>query len=481
MVIFGPAPNPYVAASVVAVSVTALSAQTGASPAGWVVALARIVGRVVGPVDGLLVAFVLVGLLVAAADGFFSDALVPPAAQDLATTSRTSSPPNNSSRRRQYVDADSGPTGCSAITSDPRPPTCDDRGAMPILTSGDEPILTSGDEPILTSGAPWIPAVVAWYAAAARELPWRAPGTSPYAVLVSEVMLQQTPVARVIPAYDAWLTRWPTAADLAASTSGDAIRMWGRLGYPRRALRLHAAASEVVMRFGGELPTTVPELLGLPGVGDYTARAVAAFALRQRHAVVDTNVRRVVARVVEGVADAPVAKRDLALVEALLPPTDEDAAVASVALMELGALVCTSRAPRCKACPIAENCRWLTLGTPSLDVPVKRSQGYAGTDRQVRGRLLAVLRETTEPVEADLLDQVWEEPVQRARALDSLVADGLVDALPDGRYALPDEPVGRPMLDHATRPGELLRTRLRNGRRPLAGEGDPERRAVARL
>ena len=321
-------------------------------------------------------------------------------------------------------------------------------GDEPILTSGDEPILTSGDEPILTSPAPWIAGIVTWYAGAARALPWRAPGTSPYAVLVSEVMLQQTPVARVIPAYDAWLARWPTPTDLAAATSGDAVRMWGRLGYPRRALRLHAAASEVVTRFGGELPTTVPELLGLPGVGDYTARAVATFALRQRHAVIDTNVRRVVARVVEGVADAPVAKRDLALVEALLPPGHEDAAVASVALMELGALVCTSRAPRCQSCPIAENCRWLALGAPSLDAPVRRSQGYAGTDRQVRGRLLAVLRDSPEPVEADLLAQVWEEPIQRARALDSLAADGLVDPLPDGRYALPDGPAGPSPLSH---------------------------------
>lgn len=432
--IFGRAPNPYIGASVVAVSVTALSGHAGASPAGWVAAPEPAVGCVTGPADGLLVGLLVVGLLVAVGVGpdvCFCDTLLEPAAQAFAARSRTSSPPSSSSkRRRQYVDADSGPTGCNAITADPRPPTCDDRGAMHNLTSG--------DKPNLTSAAPWVPGLVGWYAGAARELPWRKPGTSPYAVLVSEVMLQQTPVARVVPAYDAWLARWPTAADLAAAASGDAVRMWGRLGYPRRALRLHAAATEVVHRFGGELPTTVPELLSLPGVGDYTARAVAAFALRQRHAVVDTNVRRVVARVVEGVADAAVTKRDLALVEALLPPADEDAAVASVALMELGALVCTARAPRCRACPITDSCRWLALGAPSLDDPVKRPQGYAGTDRQVRGRLLAVLRDSPEPVVANLLAQVWEEPVQRARALDSLVSDGLVDALPDGRYALPN-------------------------------------------
>ena len=286
-------------------------------------------------------------------------------------------------------------------------------------------------------------AVTTWYAGAARDLPWRRPGTSPWAVLVSEVMLQQTPVARVLPAYDAWLARWPTPAALAADEPGEAVRMWGRLGYPRRALRLHAAATAVVQSHGGELPQTVPELLALPGVGDYTARAVAAFAHRQRHAVVDTNVRRVVARAVEGVADAAVTKRDLLLVESLLPPGDEQAATASVALMELGALICTSRSPRCDVCPVAPECTWLARGRPALSAPVKRPQGYAGTDRQVRGRLLAVLRDADGPVDADLLTQVWDEPVQRARALDGLVADGLVDPLPDGRFALPTRPVAR--------------------------------------
>ncbi len=276
-----------------------------------------------------------------------------------------------------------------------------------------------------------------WYAQAQRDLPWRRPGVSPWAVLVSEVMLQQTPVARVLVPYDAWLQRWPTPAALAADAPGEAVRMWGRLGYPRRALRLHAAAVAVVERHGGQLPTTVEELLALPGVGDYTARAVAAFAHRQRVPVVDTNVRRVVARAVEGRADAPVTRRDLALVEDLLPAEPEAAATASVAFMELGALVCTARAPRCPDCPVLATCAWVLAGRPALDAPVRRAQGYAGTDRQVRGRLLQVLRDAPGAVEADLLEQVWDEPVQRARALDGLVADGLVDPLPDGRYALP--------------------------------------------
>ena len=280
-------------------------------------------------------------------------------------------------------------------------------------------------------------AVSDWYAVAARDLPWRRPGVEPWPVLVSEVMLQQTQVARVLPAWAAWLERWPTPAALAADAPGEAVRMWGRLGYPRRALRLHACAVTVVQRYGGRLPETVPELLTLPGVGEYTARAVVAFAHRRRVPVVDTNVRRVVARTVQGRADAPVTRADLALVEALLPGDEEAAATASVALMELGALVCTARAPRCAACPVQDRCAWLAAGRPDLAAPVRRPQGYAGSDRQVRGRLLAVLRDASGPVEPDLLAQVWDEPVQRARALDGLVADGLVDPLPDGRYALP--------------------------------------------
>jgi A/G-specific adenine glycosylase len=279
--------------------------------------------------------------------------------------------------------------------------------------------------------------VTAWYEGAARDLPWRRTGTSPWAVLVSEVMLQQTPVARVVGPYAAWLSRWPTPTALAADSPGEAVRMWGRLGYPRRALRLHAAAVAVVERHGGELPVSVSELLALPGVGDYTARAVAAFAHRQRVPVVDTNVRRVVARVVEGRADAPVRRSDLARVEDLLPGDPETAATASVALMELGALVCTARAPRCPACPVRELCAWAAAGRPDLAAPVRRAQPWAGTDRQVRGRLMAVLRDATGPVPAGALAAVWDEPVQRARALDGLVVDGLVDPLPDGSYALP--------------------------------------------
>jgi len=252
-------------------------------------------------------------------------------------------------------------------------------------------------------------------------------------------MLQQTPVARVRPVYEAWLQRWPTPDALAADSPGDAVRMWGKLGYPRRALRLHECAGELVTRFRGAVPADLDALLSLPGIGSYTARALAAFAFGQRQPVVDTNVRRVVARAVAGQGNAgpPSGARDLAAVEALLPASPASAARFSVALMELGALVCTARSPRCGECPIAAACAWRSAGYPGHDGPTARPQRFAGTDRQVRGRLLDVLRGTDEPVHRHLLDAVWHDANQRERALDSLVADGLIDPLPDGRYALP--------------------------------------------
>ena len=281
--------------------------------------------------------------------------------------------------------------------------------------------------------------LVAWFDANARDLPWRRADAGPWGVLVSEVMLQQTPVSRVEPVWYRWLARWPRPADLAADPPAEAIREWGRLGYPRRALRLHACATAIVDRHGGEVPPGLGDLLALPGIGGYTARAVAAFAFGQRQPVVDTNVRRVVARAVAGAADAGPATTaaDLAAVTALLPEQPIRAARASAAFMELGALVCTARAPRCDDCPVADRCAWRRAGRPPLAGPSRRPQGYAGTDRQVRGLLLAVLRDATEPVPQTRLDLVWPDPAQRIRALTSLVEDGLVHALDGRRYALP--------------------------------------------
>ncbi len=280
--------------------------------------------------------------------------------------------------------------------------------------------------------------VIEWFDAHARDLPWRRPSAGPWGVLVSEFMLQQTPVSRVEPAWHAWLARWPTPAALAADSTAEAIRAWGRLGYPRRALRLHACAVAIVERHGGQVPADVEALLALPGVGAYTARAVAAFAFRQRQPVVDTNVRRMVARAVGGRADAGPATTaaDLVAVEALLPAEPAVAARASAGFMELGALVCTARSPRCGDCPLWTACAWRLAGRPALAGPSRRPQAYAGTDRQVRGLLLAVLRDETGPVPAARLDAVWPDATQRDRALAGLISDGLVTPAARGHYTL---------------------------------------------
>jgi len=281
--------------------------------------------------------------------------------------------------------------------------------------------------------------LLAWFEATSRPLPWRAADASAWAILVSEVMLQQTPVARVLPAYEAWLARWPDAASLAADSPGEAVRRWGKLGYPGRALRLHAAAVAIVQRHAGHVPATIDDLLALPGVGEYTARAVLAFAFRQRAAVVDTNVRRVVARTASGQGQAgpPSTVRDLAATEALLPDEPDRAARFSAALMELGALLCTAANPQCGSCPVAGSCAWRLAGSPAYEGPLPRGQRFAGTDRQVRGLLMDVLRAADGPVVPSALDISWPDVPQRQRALDALIADGLIDPLPDGRFALP--------------------------------------------
>jgi A/G-specific adenine glycosylase len=281
--------------------------------------------------------------------------------------------------------------------------------------------------------------VTGWFREHARDLPWRRPGTSPWAVLVSEVMLQQTPVVRVLPAYRAWLERWPGPAELAADSPGEAVRMWGKLGYPRRALRLHACATAIVDRHGGQVPAGLADLLALPGVGEYTARAVQAFAFGLRAAVVDINVRRVLARAVTGQGQPapPSTTRDLAAMAAVLPADEPTAAAFCAAMMELGAVLCTAGVPSCVSCPVRHRCAWRLAGYPPYEGPLPRPQRFTGTDRQVRGLLLDVLRGCPDPVPGRALDMVWPHAAQRRRALDALVADGLVDPLPDGRYALP--------------------------------------------
>lgn len=283
---------------------------------------------------------------------------------------------------------------------------------------------------------PVVRPVLDWYAEHARALPWR-DSADPWGVLVSEVMLQQTPVTRVLPAWYAWTDRWPTPADLAAARPDDVIRAWGSLGYPRRALRLRACAQVIVDRHRGEVPSTEAALRALPGVGEYTAAAVVAFAHRRRAVVLDTNVRRVLARALDGVALPPshltCTERDRAT--AVVPDDDARSARWNAAAMELGALVCTARAPRCPDCPLADRCTWLNTGSPPA--PARRAQSWAGTDRQARGALLRLLRTRTGPVTGAELAEVWPDDEQRERALTSLVVDDLVARLDGDRYGLP--------------------------------------------
>lgn len=291
-----------------------------------------------------------------------------------------------------------------------------------------------------------VSALNAWFVAEARDLPWRDPDISPWAVLVSEFMLQQTQVERVIPRWTAWLERWPTPSALASDEPGEAVRAWDRLGYPRRALWLHRAAVEIATEHNDEVPSDVDQLLALTGVGPYTARAISTFAFGERHPVVDTNTRRVLARVQHGRAAAGVPKpSDLDDMEALLPEDRADAALFNAAAMELGAVVCTARAPRCDSCPIAAWCEWRGAGYPD-NAPEKRPRQakFEGSDRQARGRIMALLRATTGSVTRDAAIAAASETIaarprdtaQPQRAYDSLIADGLI-VESDGQARLP--------------------------------------------
>lgn len=348
--------------------------------------------------------------------------------------------------------------------------------------------MTSPDTTFPTPDPAALRALVGWFAANGRDLPWRAEGTSAWGVLLSEVMSQQTPVARVAPVWREWMERWPTPADFAAAGRAEVLRAWGRLGYPRRALRLHECAAAIVERHGGEVPAGVAELEDLPGIGTYTARAVACFHFGANVPVVDTNVRRVHRRLIEGTfLPGPARAADLRKVAALLPAPLADAALPgrartrgaaaptadgdgsaapaaapredalraerkeaelpagpeiSVALMELGALVCTASSPDCDVCPVRPWCAWVAAGSPEpsaeeLAGAKKRVQKFAGTDRQVRGKIMAVLRAAEHPVDKAEIDAVWPDAAQRSRCLFSLIEDGLAEQDADGRFRLP--------------------------------------------
>ncbi|WP_297084888.1 A/G-specific adenine glycosylase [uncultured Demequina sp.] len=284
-----------------------------------------------------------------------------------------------------------------------------------------------------------VTAVMEWFGDAARDLPWRDPDCSPWGVLVSEVMLQQTPVVRVEPAWRAWMERWPEPADLAVADQPEVLRAWGRLGYPRRALRLQECARALTDRHGGAVPSATEELLALPGVGEYTAAAVRAFAFGERDVVLDTNVRRVIGRAWNGTAypRAHLTRAERSFAAGLVPEDRDEAATWNAAVMELGALVCTSRAPQCAQCPLESDCTWVAIGRPGLGEGAGRSQAWHGTDRQVRGRVLAILREAVDPVALETHPALADvDPGQLDRCVTSLVEDGLIRPASGAAYSL---------------------------------------------
>jgi A/G-specific adenine glycosylase len=275
--------------------------------------------------------------------------------------------------------------------------------------------------------------VLAWYKKNKRDLPWR--NTDAWGVLVSEIMLQQTPVARVLPIYIEWMKRWPTPEALAAATPAQIITAWGRLGYPRRALRLHECAKVISMQYKGRIPETESELRELPGIGDYTSAAIIAFAFEGRSLVLDINIRRVFARVIDGV-EVPTAaptKSERHEREKLIPSKNPH--VWAAATMELGALICTAKNPHCGQCPLADQCIWRSLDYPLSDQP-KRTQSWHGTDRQCRGVIVQALRENPALSKREIM-QLWDVPSQVEKALLTLLEDGLVVAQKGQRFSLP--------------------------------------------
>lgn len=309
----------------------------------------------------------------------------------------------------------------------------------------------------------------AWWNRNARDLPWRFGRTTPWGVLISEVMSQQTQMSRVVPYWLAWMEVWPDAASLAGASTAEVITAWGRLGYPRRALRLQECARVVAQQYDNELPRTYDELLALPGIGDYTASAVMSFAFGGRIAVIDTNIRRVLSRVFLGVeshgGSATRQERELA---ARVLPKDAKASVTwNQSVMELGAVVCTAKNPLCEQCPLADSCTFLAAGRPGLgEQRTRPRQRFQGTNRQVRGMILNALRglgaggsadeaagkrakgiTKKAPADAghaaatslprDQVEALWGDHVQLDLCIASLDEDGLIEILPDGSLRLP--------------------------------------------
>jgi A/G-specific adenine glycosylase len=268
-----------------------------------------------------------------------------------------------------------------------------------------------------------------------RPLPWR--GTrDPWAVLVSEVMLQQTSASRVLEPYRRFLDRFPTVRACATGPAGDVVRLWTGLGYNRRALNLHRAATAVVEQHGGVIPDDLGLLRSLPGIGPYTARAVRVFAYESDDAVVDVNVARVLARAVVGATLSPSETQDAA--DGLVP--SGHGWLWNQSIMEIGAVACAARQPACGRCALSAHCQWARNGRPAPDpwTTPRRQSPFAGSDRQGRGRLVEALRRG--PVTRSRLAQVcgWPDDPARARLVaDALVVDGLARRGPGGVMTLP--------------------------------------------
>ena len=323
-----------------------------------------------------------------------------------------------------------------------------------------------------------------WWSRYARDLPWRFGRTTPWGILVSEVMSQQTQMSRVVPYWVAWMKVWPDAASLAAAPKAEVITAWGRLGYPRRALRLQECAQQVAGQYADRLPRDYDQLVALPGIGDYTASAVMSFAYGERIAVIDTNIRRVLSRVFLGreSTGGAASREERQLAWQVLPEDGEqkpvsadgggpedvgvqdggaqedsgrlelaDSKVRSAAwreppsarwnqaVMELGATVCIARKPACDICPLAGHCRFLKAGMPGLGVGRTRPrQRFAGTDRQVRGAILQALRQASgEPVSKEDLRHLCEDEIRLDRCIASLDEDGLLEIGQNGSLSLP--------------------------------------------
>ena len=286
----------------------------------------------------------------------------------------------------------------------------------------------------------------AWWHANARDLPWRFGRTTPWGVLVSEVMSQQTQMSRVVPYWNAWMAVWPDAAALAAASTAEVITAWGRLGYPRRALRLQECARVVAGEHHDSLPRDYDGLTALPGIGDYTASAVMSFAFGARIAVVDTNIRRVLSRVFSGVESrgGAASPAERALASRVLPADAGQSVVWNQAVMELGALVCTAKAPLCGQCPVSACCAFLAAGRPGLgERRTRPRQRFQGTDRQVRGIVLDALRKlpagasVPAALPREAVERLWQDRAQLDACIASLDEDGLIEILPDGSLRLP--------------------------------------------